>query len=310
MRSEGTRYGRRRNLRRASDAVPSRARRHQQDVPIRTPGNEHVLVVLHSVVTDDGVISAAEQIVAGDADVRYLRVVPRSTAFSQALAPVPQAPGYPRTALPTRIVTTGEDMAATLLSLSRELKITLVALGEPPREPRNGGIARSVLSKLLTVGSTPVLYVPSSASGPRDDLRRILLVLHAPYPAFDLLERVVPVARRSHAEVRVLTLPSARPLIPDAAPSPFADRPSLAFSPFDAAAWLERECERRGCRIRRVDGDGAPAEAIVARAAAFDADLVIAGAGLAELRAGWWRRRILDLVLPRLPCPMLFARCA
>jgi len=310
MRSGGTRYALRRNLRGASKAVPSRGRRHQESVPIRTPGNEHVLVVLHSVVTDDGVISAAEQIIAGDADVRYLRVVPRNTAFSQALAPVPQAPGHPRTALPTRIVAGGEDMVATLLGLSRELKITLVALGEPPREPRKGGIMRAVLSKLLTVGSTPVLYVPPSASGPRDDLRRILLVLHAPYPAFDLLERVVPVARRSHAEVRVLTLPSARPLIPDASPSPIADRPSLAFSPFDAAAWLERECDRRGCKIRLVDGEGAPAEAIVARARAFDADLVIAGAGLAHLRAGWWRRRILDLVLPRLTCPMLFARCA
>jgi len=276
----------------------------------RTPGNEHVLVVLHSVVADDGVISAAEQLVAGDAVVRYLRVVPRSTAFSQALFPAPRFPDEPGSALPPRIVTTGDDMAATLLSLSRELKITLLALGEPPREPRKGGIIRGVLSKLLTLGTTPVLYVPPSAKEPREDLRRILLVLHAPYPAFDLLERVVPVARRSHAEVMVLSLPSARPLVPDVSPSPIADRPSLAFTPFDAAGWLERECERRGCKVRPVDGDGAPAEAIVKRAQAFGADLIIAGAGLADLRAGWWRRRILDVVLPRLPCPLLFGRCA
>jgi hypothetical protein len=279
-------------------------------VPNRTPGNEHVLVVLHSVVADDGVISAAEQLVAGDAVLRYLRVVPRNAAFSQALAPVPHFPGEPGGALPPRIITTGDDMAATLLSLSRELRITLVALGEPPREPRTGGIVRAVLSKLLAVGSTPVLYVPSSANGPRDGLRRILLVLHAPYPAFDLLERVVPVARRSHAEVMVLSLPSARPLIPDLPSNPLSDRPPLAFSPFDAAAWLERECDRRGCKVRPVDGVGAPAEAIVDRAKTFGADLVIAGAGLANLRAGWLRRRVLDVLLPRLPCPLLFGRCA
>src|SRR5262245_25037756 len=143
----------------------------------------------------------------------------------------------------------------------------------------------------------PVLYVPPSAGEPRDDLRRILLVIHAPYPAFDLLERVVPVARRSHAEVMMLSLPSARPLVPDSPPGCLFDRPSLAFSPFDAAAWLERECEQRGCKVRPVDGEGAPAEAIVKRAKSFSADLVIAGAGLADVRAGWWRRRLLDMVL-------------
>jgi nucleotide-binding universal stress UspA family protein len=110
--------------------------------------------------------------------------------------------------------------------------------------------------------------------------------------------------------VSVLTLPSARPIVPDSIPYPIADRPSLAFSPFDAAAWLQRECERRGCRIRPVDGDGSPSDAIVKRAREFGADLVIAGAGLVDLRAGWWRRRILDVVLPRLTCPLLFGRCA
>ena len=155
-----------------------------------------------------------------------------------------------------------------------------------------------------------MLYVPPSAKGPRDDLRRILLVLHAPYPAFDLLERVVPVARRTHAEVMILSLPTARPIVPDSPPSFLSYRPSLAFSPFDPAAWLERECERRGCKVRPIDGDGAPADVIVKRAKAFDADLVIAGAGLADVRAGWWRRRILDAVLSCLPCPLLFGRCA
>ncbi len=287
--------------------VPSRLPGNQQSVP---GGHEQVLVVLDSVVTDDGVISAAEQIIAGDAAVRYLRVVPRDAAFSQALAPVPQPPGEPRATLPTRIVATGDDMAATLISLSRELKITLLALGEPPREPRRKNLIRRALSKLLARGSTPVLYVPPSASEPRDDLRRILIVLHAPYPAYDLLERVVPVARRSHAEVSVLTLPSARPLIPDSPSIAFADRPSLAFSPFDAASWMEKECERRGCKVRPLESDGAPAESILKRARAFGADLVIAGAGLADLRAGWWRRRILDVVLPRLCCPVLFGPCA
>src|SRR5689334_17675945 len=109
MKCRGPRYGRRRILR----TVTSAARRHQKSVPGRSSrlnraaGTDHVLVVLHSVITDDGVISAAEQIVAGDADVRYLRVVPRNAAFSQALAPVPQFPGEHRTALPPRIVTTG-----------------------------------------------------------------------------------------------------------------------------------------------------------------------------------------------------------
>jgi nucleotide-binding universal stress UspA family protein len=288
-------------------AVPSRLRRNLQGVP---GGNDQVLVVLDSILTDDGVISAAEQVIAGDAAVRYLRVVPRDAAFSQALAPVPQPPGEPRTTLPTRIVATGDDMAATLISLSRELKITLLALGEPPREPRRKNLIRRALSKLLARASMPVLYVPPSASGPRDDLRRILIVLHAPYPAYDLLERAVSVARRSHAEVSVLSLPSARPQIPDQPPLRFAHRPSLAFSPFDAAAWLEKECERRGCRVRPVESDGSPAESILKRARAFGADLVIAGAGLADLRAGWWRRRILDVVLPRLCCPLLFGPCA
>jgi universal stress protein family protein len=257
---------------------------------------DRVLVVLHSVVTDGGVISAAEHLVAGDAVVRYLRVVPRTTAFTQVLSPAPLLPGEAASRLPLRIVSAGDDMATTILDLSRELKVTLLALGEP----------RKVLTQLLVAGSTPILYVPPASRGARDDLRRILLVLHAPYPASDLLEAAVPLARRSHAELMILALPSAAPLIPDG----IAGARALEFSPFDPAAWLERECARRGFRARRVDAVRSPAESVLERASALEADLVVAGAGLVDVRVGWRRRRFLDLVAPRLTCPLLFSRCA
>lgn len=265
------------------------------------PGGDQVLVLLHSVLTDSEVISAAEHLVAGDAVVRLLRVVPRSPTFYQVLSPALVRPGEPSLGLPIRIVATGDDMAQTLLEFSRELKITLLALGEPPRGSRKPEFIRKALARLLLAGSMPVLYVPTAARLPREDLRRILLVLHAPYPSFDLLETAIPLARRSHAEVLILALPSARPLLSDQ---------SLSFAPPDATVWLERECARRGCRVRLVSGRGGAADDIVDRAAEFQADLVIVGRGLAELRVGWLRRRLLDVVVPRLACPLLFSRCA
>lgn len=267
------------------------------------PAHDHVLVLLQTVTSDNGVLSAAEHLVAGDAVVRQVRVVPRASTFYQVVPPLPLRPGEPPPALPLRMVATGDDMAATMLDLTRELKITLVALGEPPRGDRKPKFMRQVLAQLLRLGSTPVLYVPPAARGPRDSLRRILLVLHAPYPAHDLVETVVPLARRSHAEVTVLTLPSAEPVFP-VVPAP------LAFAPFDATAWLERECARRGCKVKLLAAGGTTADAIVQRASSMEADLVIAGVGLAELRVGFWRRRLLDVMFPRLSCPLLFGRCA
>lgn len=274
---------------------------------IREAVADHVLVVLHSVVTDGGVISAAEQLVAGDAVLRYLRVVPRSTAFTQVLHPAPARPGQPGSDLPLRIVTAGDDMAATILDLSRELRITLLALGEPPEETRRTGPVRKALLRILAAGQTPVLYVPSGVRDGRADLRRILLVLHAPVPPFDLLALAVPLARRSHAELMILALPSATPLIPD---GESGGRSSMAFTPFDAIGWLERELTRSGCRARPVASQGSPAESVVERASALEADLVVAGGGIAELRVGWRRRRLMDLVAPRLTCPLLFSRAA
>jgi nucleotide-binding universal stress UspA family protein len=267
------------------------------------PARDHVLVLVHSVVSDGGVLSAAEHLVTGDAVVRLLRVVPRTSTFYQVLPPAPQRPDEPMPTLPLRIIATGDDMAATLLDLSRELRITLVALGEPSRERRKRGFVRQALSKLLRAGSTPVLYVPPEAREPRESLRRILVVVHSPYPALDLVEAAVPLARRSCAEVSILALPSAEPVFPRL-PS------RVSYPPFDAPAWVERECSQRGCRARLVAVRGGAAETIVDRAEALQADLVIAGAGLAELRVGFWRRRLLDLVFPRLSCPLLFSRCA
>lgn len=263
-------------------------------------GNDHVLVLLHSVVADHGVLAAAEHLVAGDAVVRLLRVVPRTSAFYQVLSPVSHWPDDRSAPLPQRIIATGDDMAATLLDLSRELQITLLAIGEPPPGDRRPRIIRRVLSKVLVAGSTPVLYVPPGVRGPRDSLRRILLVLHSPFPAYDLADAVVPLARRSHAEVMILTLPSADPVRSG----------TLSFTPFDATAWLERECARRGCRTRLVSAGTGPAKSILERVATLEVDLVIAGVGLAELRVGWRRRRMMDLVFPRLPCPLLFGRSA
>ena len=274
-------------------------------IDVHRDGGDRVLVVLHSVVTDAGVIAAAEHLVAGDAVVRYLRVVPRSSAFVQTLSPAPGFPRDPSAQIPLRIVTAGDNMTTTILDLSRELRITLLAIGDPPPGNSRAGELRKVLSRLLLAGSAPILYVPPASRGARDDLRRILVVLHAPYPAADVLEAAVPLARRSHAELMILALPSARPLISDQVAGT-----SVAFSPFDAVAWLEREAARRGARVRRVDADLSPAECVVERASTLNADLVVAGAGLADLRIGWRRRRLLDLVAPRLSCPVLFSRCA
>jgi len=267
---------------------------------------DRVLVVLHSVVTDGGVIAAAEHLVAGDAVVRYLRVVPRTKAFTQVFSPAPVFPGDASFELPLRIVTAGDDVATTILDLSRELKITLLALGEPPKEQDRAGLLRNVLTRLLVAGSSSILYVPPSSRGARADLRRILLVLHAPYPAFDLLDAAVPLARRSHAELMILALPSATPLVSDH----IAAGSSLSLSPFDPTAWLEREFARHGLRIRTVDGARSPAESVIERASTLNADLIVAGTGLADVRVGWRRRRLLDLVAPRLSCPVLFGRSA
>ena len=271
---------------------------------IRETG-DRVLVVLHSVVTDGGVISAAENLVAGDAVVRYLRVVPRAKAFTQVLSPAPTFPGDPAAQSPLRIVTAGDNMASTILDISRELKITLLAVGEPPPGKDRPEVFRKVLTPLLAATSAPVLYVPPS-SGERHELRRILLILHAPYPASELIDAAVPLARRSHAELMILALPSAMPLICDRT----SESSVLAFRPFDPTTWLERECARHGLRVRTVDVARSPAESVVERASTLDVDLIVAGAGLADVRVGWRRRRLLDLVAPRLPCPVLFNRCA
>jgi hypothetical protein len=59
-----------------------------------------------------------------------------------------------------------------------------------------------------------------------------------------------------------------------------------------------------------VAAEGKTVEAILGRAVALDVDLVIAGAGLAELRVGWRRKQLLDILFPRLPCPLLLGCCA
>jgi hypothetical protein len=202
-------------------------------------------------------------------------------------------------------VTAGDNMATTILDISRELKSTLVAVGEPPPGKDRPEIFRTVLTPLLAATSAPVLYVPPS-SGERADLRRILLILHAPYPASELIDAAVPLARRSHAELMILALPSAMPLICDGT----SDNSVLAFRPFDPTTWLERQCTGHGLRVRTVDVARSPAESVVERASSLDADLIVAGTGLADVRVGWRRRRLLDLVAPRLPCPVLFNRCA
>jgi hypothetical protein len=278
-------------------------------VPCHDVQTDQVLVVLHSVLSDQGVISAAEQLVAGDAEIRFLRVVPRAVPFTMSMFRQPFGGAAPGGALPVRLVTAGDDMATTILDLSRELKITLLALGEPPGERRRAELVRRVLSRILAGTSSPVLYVPSGSKDARDPIRRILLVLHQPYPAMDLLRLAIPLARRNHAELMVLTLPSATPFIPDSPPSGSAP-PSLIFRPFDAGAWLERECARHGFRTRPVSADGKGAKIILERAAELEADLVMADAGLADLRVGWRRRKALDLLFPRFPCPLLLGRCA
>src|SRR5436190_1481925 len=157
--------------------------------------------------------------------------------------------------LPIRLVTAGDDMATTILDLTRELKITLLALGEPPGDKRRAELIRRVLSRVLASTSAPVLFVPAGAKERRDPIRRILLVLHQPYPAMDLVHLAIPLARRNHAELRILTLPSATPFIPDLPPVGTV-HPSLVCRAFDAGAWLERECARQGYRTRAVSSDG------------------------------------------------------
>jgi len=277
---------------------------------IRDLRTDQVLVVLHSVHSDQGVVSAAEQLVAGDAQLRYLRVVPRAAPFTMSMfrQPLLAAPTG-GSGLPIRLVTAGDDMATTILDLTRELKITLLALGEPPGDKRRAELIRRVLSRVLASTSAPVLFVPAGAKERRDPIRRILLVLHQPYPAMDLVHLAIPLARRNHAELRILTLPSATPFIPDLPPVGTV-HPSLVCRAFDAGAWLERECARQGYRTRAVSSEGKGAKAIVDIAAALEADLVLADAGLAEIRVGWRRRKALDLLFPRLPCPLLLGRCA
>jgi nucleotide-binding universal stress UspA family protein len=203
-------------------------------------------------------------------------------------------------------VTAGDDMARTILDLSRELKITLLALGEPGEKAR-AELVRRVLSRILAASTAPVLFVPAGAREARDSIRRILLVLHLPYPATDLVDLAIPLARRTHAEILILALPSAKPFIPDCSA---AAADALAFKPFDAETWLERECARHGCRTRPVSADGKGVDVILERAAALEADLVVAGAQLAELRVGWRRRKALELLFPRFPCPLLLGRPA
>lgn len=261
-------------------------------------------MLLHSVVADHGVVAAAEQLVSGDAQLRFLRVVPRRSPFTSSLFADPATTGSP-----PRIVTAGDDLAATILDFSRELKVTLLALGEPSGERSGVDRARRTLDRLLHAGSTPVLFVPSGATGPRDRLRRILVVLHLPYPATDLARVTIPVARRTGAELTILALPSATPRVSDADASRVG-RPALLVSPFDAGAWMERECVRGGCRARAAAGEGHPADAVLEQAAQLKADLVIAGSELADVRVGWRRRKLLDVLLPRLTCPVLLGRCA
>jgi nucleotide-binding universal stress UspA family protein len=277
---------------------------------IRDVRTDQVLVVLHSVLSDGGVISAAEQLVAGDAQLRFLRVVPRAVPFTMSMfRQPPQTGGTGGGGLPVRLVAAGDDMATTILDLTRELNITLLALGEPPGELGRAELVRRVLSRILASSSAPVLFVPAGAKESRDTIRRILLVLHLPYPAMDLVDLALPLVRRTHAELMILTLPSATPFIPDA-PALGSAPSSLVFRPFDAGLWLERECARHGFRTRPVSADGKGAKVILERAADLDADLVVADAGLADLRVGWRRRKVLDQLFPRFPCPLLLGRSA
>jgi hypothetical protein len=277
---------------------------------IRDVRTDQVLVVVHSVVSDQGVISAAEQLVAGDAQIRYLRVVPRALPFTMSMFRQPIRAAASGSGLPVRLVTAGDDMATTILDQTRELNIPLLVLGEPSGEKQRAALVHRVLARILPASSAPVLFVPAGAKESPGAIRRILLVLHLPYPAMDLLRLTLPLARRNHAELMILTLPSAAaPLIPDA-PSLGTTTPSLVFRPFDAGVWLERECARYGFRARPVSSDGEGAKGILECAAALEADLVVADAGLAELRVGWRRRKLLDLVFPRFPCPLLLGRSA
>jgi hypothetical protein len=267
---------------------------------------DHVLILLHSLVSDSGVIAAAEQLVAGDAELRFLRVVPRRAPFTSSLFREPLPPGA---GAPVRIVLAGEDMAKTILDLSRELNITLLALGEPPEEKGRAQHVRGALSRLLEISRTPVLYVPAGARSPRAQLRRILLVVHLPYPATELAGLAIPLARRNQAELMILALPSAVPLISDH-DAGGSGRPSLVFPSFDAGLWLERECARNGCRTRSLGAAGKIVDAVLEQASAHEADLVVASAGLADVRVGWRRRRLIDLLFPRLSCPLLLGRSA
>ena len=277
---------------------------------IRETRTDQVLVILHSVFSDQGVISAAEQLVTGDAQLRFLRVVPRSVPFTSTMFRQPMPAGATALpGLPIRLVTASDDMAGTILDLSRELKITLLAIGEPPGERKRADLVRRVLSRILTLPSPPVLYVPSGASGAHAPLRRILLVLHAPYPAMSLARLAVPLARRSHAELMILALPPAVPIIPDQ-PDWTGAWPPIVFRPFDARGWLERECAGSGCRIRPVSCDGKIGDVILERATELQADLVMADSGLADVRVGWRKRRLLDQLFPRLTCPLLLSRAA
>jgi hypothetical protein len=278
---------------------------------IRDVRSDQVLVVLHSVLSDQGVIAAAEQLVCGDAQLRFLRVVPRAVPFTMSMFRPPLPGADWGGGLPIRLVTAGDDMATTILDLTRELKITLLALGEPPGEKGRAELIRRVLARILPRSSAPVLFVPAGAKEARESVRRILLVLHLPYPATELVELAIPLARRNHAELLILTLPSAAPFIPDRPPGGSLSLQSpLVLRPFDAGAWLERECARLGCRARPVSADGKGANVILERAAALEADLVVAGAGLAQLRVGWRRKKVLDLLFPRFPCPVLLGRSA
>ncbi len=273
---------------------------------IHSVRTDQVLVLLHSLVSDGGVIAAAEQIVAGDAQLRFLRVVPRSAPFSSSLfrEPLPSGAGPP-----VRLVIAGDDMATTILDLSRELKTTLLALGEPPEEKGRARHVRAALARLLQGSATPVLYVPAGARRPRAQLRRILLVLHLPYPATELAGLAIPLARRNQAELMILTLPSAAPLIPDQDSGGIGGT-SLIFPPFDAGRWLERECDRNGCRTRPLGSPNKIVDDVLEKASTLEADLVVADAGLADLRVGWRRRKLIDLLFPRLSCPLLLGRCA
>jgi hypothetical protein len=73
---------------------------------------------------------------------------------------------------------------------------------------------------------------------------------------------------------------------------------------------MERECARSGCRSRPLGAPGKIVDAILEQASEHEADLVVASAGLAELRVGWRRRKLIDLLFPRLSCPLLLGRCA